>query len=317
MDDYNQLLVKIAYYYYRKGLTQGEIADKLLMSRQRVNRLLKKVWGEGIVSITINGLSESYIELESQLEEIFKLKRAIVIPNPHIGEEDLMKDLSKAGANYLMSMIKDNLTIGIAWGRTLYNLGLSIPLTPPCKGISVIQLVGSLNLGEAPKQSDEITRIVAQKLSAQPYFIFAPTYMNNVDAKEIMMKEESIKIIFDKMKTCDVILYSIGEIGTHNNSFKKIVMSQEDQDMIRQNAVGNLCMWYFDIDGKILDIALHKRLMSIDTQTLKEVPDVVCIAGGVKKEKAIYAGLKGNMMNTLITDQVTANSVLKMSKQTK
>lgn len=312
MEDQRQLLIKVAYYYYRKGFTQGTIANKLHMSRQRVNRLIKKAWEEDIVSINIYGLTEGFVELESQLEEVFGLKRVIIIPNSNMDRENLTKDLGIAGADYLMSNLNDNITIGVAWGKTLYNIGTNLPTNNQYKGISVIQLVGGLNSGSAPKQSDEITRIVANKLDAQPYFIFAPTYLNSNQAKEVMMKEESIKVVFDKMKECDIIIYSIGEIGGEYAPFKKGMIQQGDNEIILKNAVGNICMWYFDEYGKILDISIHKRLMSIDIPTLQKVPDLICVAGGKEKEKSILAGIRGGMMNTLITDDKTARNLLNM-----
>ena len=59
----NKEMVKVSYYYYKKGLTQGEIAKKMNMSRQRVNRILKKALEDNIVQIKINDRT-SIMELE-------------------------------------------------------------------------------------------------------------------------------------------------------------------------------------------------------------------------------------------------------------
>ena len=56
-----KILTKIAYYYYKQELTQSEIAQRLHMSRQRVNRLLKKSRELGIVDINIKGYEEYLI----------------------------------------------------------------------------------------------------------------------------------------------------------------------------------------------------------------------------------------------------------------
>ena len=45
--------IKVAYYYYKLGMTQDDIAKKMSMSRQRVNRILKKCLETGIVKISI------------------------------------------------------------------------------------------------------------------------------------------------------------------------------------------------------------------------------------------------------------------------
>ncbi|MFZ7119400.1 MAG: sugar-binding transcriptional regulator [Eubacteriaceae bacterium] len=309
MEDIKKLLVKVAYYYYRKELTQGEIADKLHMSRQRVNRLLKKVKDEGIVTIQINGFFENHVNLESQLEEKYKLERAVVIP--YIGNEDMYKGLGAAGADYLMSILRDNYTIGVAWGKTIFNLASCISdKENSFDDISVVQLVGSFNDENSPKQSDEITRILSNKLKAKSYFMFAPTYVKSAKARKALLEEESIKNVFDKMKNCDAIVYSIGELGGTYSPFKTTIFKEQEKEIIKRGAVGNICMRYFDIDGKILDIDLHKTVMSIDVDTLKNTPQVVCVAGGRQKEKAILGGLRGGLMKTLITDHITAKNIL-------
>jgi len=58
---------RVAYYYYRIGLTQEEIAKRMNMSRQRVNRIVSSCIKLGIVKITIDGMENCYLELENQL----------------------------------------------------------------------------------------------------------------------------------------------------------------------------------------------------------------------------------------------------------
>ena len=43
----NNEYVKVAYYYYKVGMTQDEIAKKMVMSRQRVNRIIKRCLENG------------------------------------------------------------------------------------------------------------------------------------------------------------------------------------------------------------------------------------------------------------------------------
>ena len=52
---------RVAYYYYRIGLTQEEIAKRMNMSRQRVNRIVSSCIKLGIVKITIDGIENCYL----------------------------------------------------------------------------------------------------------------------------------------------------------------------------------------------------------------------------------------------------------------
>ncbi len=91
-----KILTKIAYYYYKLELTQNEIAQRLGMSRQRVNRLLKRCRDEGVVEIRITGFDESHIELEGLLESRYGLKQVVVTPEAE--DEQLYEVLGTAAA---------------------------------------------------------------------------------------------------------------------------------------------------------------------------------------------------------------------------
>ncbi|WHT48111.1 sugar-binding domain-containing protein [Sporosarcina thermotolerans] len=115
-------LIKIAHYYYKDGLTQQEIAQKLSISRQKVNRSIKRLHEEGIVKIEIMKLEDSFEELESALEKKFNLRRVIVAHAD--SKEDITRQLGVAGAEFLMSQLNDDVKIGVSWGRRCMKWGL-------------------------------------------------------------------------------------------------------------------------------------------------------------------------------------------------
>ena len=65
---------KIAYYYHKAGFTQEEIANKMNMSRQRVNRILAECIELGIVQIHVVNINENYMDIETSLEKKYNLK---------------------------------------------------------------------------------------------------------------------------------------------------------------------------------------------------------------------------------------------------
>ena len=302
-------LIKIAHYYYKQGLTQQEIAEKLLMSRQKVNRLVKRLIEESIVTIHINGYLNNCIDIENELEKKFKLKQAIVVP--HMEGEDLFDSLGAAGAVYLNDIIDDNNIIGVAWGRTMLKLATHLTKTSK-KNISVVQLVGATNSENAAIQSDEITRIIANKLGGTPQFMYAPTFVRNEETKKALMSEESIKSSFNMMNKCHIIINSVGELKQDPPLSGMLYPSQTELDnLIELGTVGNTCRRYYDINGKIINTSINSTVMGIEIEDLKKIPTVVAIAGGDEKVLAILGALRGGFLNVLITDDETASSLLK------
>lgn len=307
-----KFMIKIAYYYYKKGLTQNEIAKKLSMSRQRVNRLLKKSKEDGIVTIQISGYVENYIDMEAELEEKFNIKRVVIVPL--MENEDIYENLGEAGANYLTSILKDNQVIGVSWGKTLFNVSQKLPpFTSKNNNVSIVQLVGGMNEAHFNRQSDEITRNIANKIGAIPYFIYAPTFIENSQTKRAFMQEEGIKNVFNMMEKCDIAMLSVGELRKHSSALKKFYLKDADVEALRKmGSAGNICLRYFDIKGKVLEYPLHDTIMGIPLETLRKIPEVICVAGGKEKVKAIYGALQSGIIDTLITDYYTAKEIGKI-----
>jgi len=56
----------------------------------------------------------------------------------------------------------------------------------------------------------------------------------------------------------------------------------------------------------VVKSALDRRVLGIDTKTLRAIPRVVAVAGGARKYTAIRAALRGGWANVLVTDLETA-----------
>ncbi|EDS72700.1 sugar-binding transcriptional regulator [Anaerofustis stercorihominis] len=307
-----KILTKIAYYYYKQELTQSEIAQRLHMSRQRVNRLLKKSRELGIVDINIKGYEEYLINLESEIEKKFSLKRVMVAQPQE--DEDIFHSLGRAGVELVMDLLEDNLTIGISWGRTIYNTVNYFPvLKGKYKNIKALQLVGSLNnLGDT-RLTNDITKNFAEKIDAKAYYMFAPTFVSSKETKDTLMQEESLKKLFSLFNYCDIILGSVGLMANSTSSLKEqqqFLNPRDYSELKEKGAVGNICLNYFDKEGNKIDCDFNNRVMAIDIDSIKRSKNVVCITGGEDKHEAILAALKGKYIDTLVIDKDTADYIM-------
>ena len=307
-----KILTKIAYYYYKQELTQSEIAQRLHMSRQRVNRLLKKSRELGIVDINIKGYEEYLINLESEIEKKFSLKRVMVAQPQE--DEDIFHSLGRAGVELVMDLLEDNLTIGISWGRTIYNTVNYFPvLKGKYKNIKALQLVGSLNnLGDT-RLTNDITKNFAEKIDAKAYYMFAPTFVSSKETKDTLMQEESLKKLFSLFNYCDIILGSVGLMANSTSSLKEqqqFLNPRDYSELKEKGAVGNICLNYFNKEGNKIDCDFNSRVMAIDIDSIKRSKNVVCITGGEDKHEAILAALKGKYIDTLVIDKDTADYIM-------
>ncbi len=304
-------MVEVAFYYYKKGLTQNEIASKLLITRQRVNKLIKESRNSGIVEINIKGSEHLLVDIERNMESMFNLHSCIVIPTPP-QEELLFEKLGSEAAQYFEKLLENNMSIGVSWGKTLYNIATKLPdMSGKLKNMKVVQVVGSNNKHNSDIRSVSITRLFAKKLGAEPFFLHSPTFLRE-STKVEFMKEPIITNVFEEMTKCNILLTSIGDLSQYASALNEQTIDQElYEDLLTSDAVGNICLEYLTSQGVAADCALNKRRIGITTEIIKNIENVTIVAGGSNKVKPLKAVLSGGYVHTLITDENTAHSLLK------
>src|SRR5215469_14957487 len=79
------LMARVCWHYFKEGQTQEEIAQRLGLTRKRINRILSEARVSGFVQIAIDSSVSVFADLETRLADQFGLQRAIVVPSPEIG----------------------------------------------------------------------------------------------------------------------------------------------------------------------------------------------------------------------------------------
>lgn len=300
---------KIAYYYYKLGMTQDNIAKKMSISRQRVNRILKKCLETGIVKIVIQEFEHQNVELEIQLETLLGLNEIIIVNN---AGGEVNESLGVAASSYLERVIKDNDIIGFSRGRALSSLVNNLQPIDRAN-LTVTQLVGGLNAEESHVNSDYIVRHSSEILNAKPYFMYAPIILENKQLRDSLMKESFYSRVYDMMKACTIALVGIGDMSNKSAFVHKKFMSKTEYDILQsKNAVGEICTHYYDITGKTIESGINDRVLAIDFDSFKNIPLRIGVGSGSEKRSAIIGALRGGLINVLITDLETAQVLSEM-----
>ena len=126
IDPEDQIATRAAWLYFVAGLTQAQIGKKLGLNRTRVNRLLAHARDQGLVQINITGRLASCVELEEKLKQRYGLEDATVVPTPP-SDELIPQVIAAAAAAALSARLKDGMSVGVGWGRTLRLSIQSVP----------------------------------------------------------------------------------------------------------------------------------------------------------------------------------------------
>lgn len=305
------LMVKVAKQYFEAGLTQQQIARALRISRSTVSRLLTRAREEGIVQISIDVPPGIHPELEKTIEQKYDLVEAIVVDtldynSPH----GIANELGRVAASYLERIIQDNDTIGFAWGITMKGM---VDTMPPQKlpGVKVFQMNGGLTPQSTDIHGISLTRNLATRLGGTAYMLQAPGVADTPQTQQTFMADAQVRQVFDLADDASMAFFGIGTLA-HDSLWGRagLLTDAVMVELQSLHAVGDVMSRYFDAEGKLVNSSLCQRVVGIPIEQLMGIARRVGVAGGRDKFEAILAALRGNYINVLITDQITAQKLV-------
>lgn len=318
MVDYKrlELLAQISDLYYVQALSQADIAKILDFSRSKVSRMLTEARENGLVEISINYPLGRSIELEKNLTNIFHLNKALVLKSGNLTHEQMLRSLGKLGANYLDDLFSGGSILGISWGTAVYEVAHAFR-PRNIKDFEVVQVIGSIGYGDPAIDGPEVARHIADTFSGKYYTLNSPVIVQDKNTRGGLLKERNIRQVLGKVSQANIILVGIGSTGPERSGIVRAgYLQAEEMKTINEStgAVGDICCSLFDQDGEHKKIGFNKRVVGISLDELVKSPaEVVGVAGGLEKTEAIQGALRGNLLDTLITDDKAAQELVKQN----
>jgi DNA-binding transcriptional regulator LsrR (DeoR family) len=311
------LLAKVASLYYEKNLTQAEIAQRLNISRPQVSRLLAEGREEGVIEIIIHHPAPKCTPLEQELLDRFTLKQAKILSIAgHLGYAQLVERLGVLAARHLEESLRDGMVIGISWNTGVYQVVNALRAARQ-KNVTVVQLTGTVGSINPIIDGPDLTRWLAQTLGGRYKYLSAPLLVDSAATREALLQNASIRETMALLDIMDMALLGVGSLSPALSSLllAGYITETELREIIRQGGVGDICSHHYDLRGNILPLELHQRLIGVSLETLKKTPYVIGVGGGIDKASAVLGALRLGVIDCLVTDEMAAREVIKMSSQ--
>lgn len=315
VDNQLQTLVEVARLYYEQELTQTEIGRRLSLSRSTVSRMLQRARDAGIVTITVNYDVVRDRALEEALKSAFSLRETRVLSSARRSADSIHNGLGKLGANLLEESLNDNSTLGVSYGRSLAN---TVEQVRPrlSEGLTVVPVIGALGSDNPLIEGIDLTRQLATKLGARYRYLHAPLLVEDRRTRDLFLQEPTVNDVLQIAAKANIVLIGIGSLQAQSSGIIWTgYITRKERDWLHNiGVVGHMCAQFFDVEGKILDIGLNHRSISIGLQALRQIDNVIAIAGTADKASAILGALNGGYIDSLVTDDRAARQVLELMK---
>lgn len=310
------LLYRVAKAYYMDQRTQQEIADVENFSRSQISRILKKALDENLVTYALNFPTEVDEKvLSQQLCEKLGIERVVLVPSFYQkggspNPDEICKNLSLGVAGKLADLLGDAKNIGIGWGRTLYNTSLYVqPPQHAVRGRIFIPLIGLSGNSSPILQINTIVDRFGERFRADRYYV----NWQSLQTPESLTVQDphSLNTLQEKWRELDAAIIGIGGAPSSNDHLIFEFPRNYKKKIQNSGTVGDILSQYFYENGRIFDLDSQYRLLALNIEQLKHIPNVIAIASGEKKCIPICTAARMGCIKTLVTDYNTGINILK------
>jgi lsr operon transcriptional repressor len=313
-----ELLLRVAWYYYKDELTQDEIARRLSVSRASVGRLLDRARKVGLVSINLNAEYLDAFELSGELRRTFGLAEALVVPDHEKEPTDrhtLNARIGLGGAQFMSTHLRPGGSLGVGWGETVSrvigstNFGAVGP-------VHMVTLTGGVEgyLQTILSSKGEVTTEQSEVTSAT---VIPTPIMASTPALAAALRDEPT--VQQVLKQACGVEHAIVGVGTPAADATIVHLGYLNPADVRglrdRGVVGDILGQFFDADGSVVELPIHDRRIGIELSDLVHIPKVVGVAGGLHKADAILGALHGGFLDVLVTNELTAIRLLELERR--
>ncbi|MGH3648954.1 MAG: sugar-binding transcriptional regulator [Micromonosporaceae bacterium] len=300
----------IARRYYIDGASKVEIAEEFGVSRFKVARLLDEARAAGLVRIDIVVPAEIDAGLSERLRAAYDLREAIVVTTADASDGALRRQLGRLAAGYLAEVVEEGDVIGLACSRTLHAMTIALTTLPR---ITVVQLTG-VHPGGVEENSVELVRRVASLAAGPAYPIYAPLLVSDASTARALREQPQVAQAVKRYQDLTKAVVAIGSWDPPVSLVRDSLPVADGETLQRHGVRAEVCARLLDDAGNpVPDLA--DRVIAISVEQLRQVPEVIAVAGGAQKSEAIRAALRAGFITSLVTDAGAAQALLNSSEE--
>lgn len=303
----SMLILRIARYYYIDQYTQQEIAKMVNLHRSQVSRLLKLARELGYVNIDVS-LPAKQDNLAQNIQKELGLERVFIAPEQNPLLENNNESLYLFASSFLEKELANGGKIGIGWGKTLYNIALNLSNINTINPISFYSLTGFSGTNYAYLQINSITDRFAHFFNGKAFYNNFTCYLK-LDALNTLEKQR-LNELKNNWSEINTVIMSLGGGIQSDKPYMEELPNETDFHVLLNSTKGDILGHFLLENNEQFKLPMGYISTSMELQSLKKVPNIICIAAGIEKVHTIIRAAKQGYIKTLITDEATGKLIL-------
>jgi DNA-binding transcriptional regulator LsrR (DeoR family) len=296
--------------YYLDGLGQTEVARLVKVSQAKVSRLLALARKRGIVRISVAEYEPRNADLERELIKKLRLDGAAVIKTADgASGGEARQAVAYFGSPFAASLIGPGNILAIAGGRTMRELVQHLPEDRE-RRVTVVQAMGSVDSSVGPVDALELGRAVARRLGGFFLTLNTPAFVPDKKTRDAFLALPQIRTVWKRLAEAHIALVGIGTLDNSVFVDRGVLNKDDLAKLAARGAVGEICGRFFDKNGRECDSPWRDRVMAVELDQIRRIPQVVGMVAGADRSEAITAAARGGLLKSLIIDEAGALALL-------
>ncbi|MCT4579534.1 sugar-binding transcriptional regulator [Donghicola sp.] len=310
IEDSEAFITEVCWHYYVNEMTQAEVARLMDVTRLRVNQAIQRARSLGMVKIQIESPFSTRVDAQETLKNVLGIDRAIVAP-ANRDNYDYHQPTGAALAALLTERMRAGgwSSFGVSWGLTLDAAIARLPKQNH-PDLEVVSILGGTAQGSS-FNSFGIASGFARAFGAHYSILTAPIYLSEGLDRDLFLSQFALREHFQKFDTLDAVLLTCSNVS--NKSFlvsHGLPSELTPESLVEQGAIGDVLGQFLDKDGNSVSKEVDDRAVGMLLKTVQRVPEKIMAAAGPHKVEIIRAACKRGLVDTLVTDDVTAELLM-------
>jgi DNA-binding transcriptional regulator LsrR (DeoR family) len=301
------LTASVARRYYLDNRSKTELAEEFRISRFKVARLLEAARASGLVRIDIGWAGVIDVELSVLLQERFGLQHSVVIDAPEGNDAELRRQLGVAAADLLEEIVTGDDVLGLAWARSVSAMTgalRTLAVTP------VVQLTGALSHPDIEDSSIELVREVAQISGGPAYLFYAPLVVPDAATANALRRQPEVVRAFSQFDSVTKAVVGVGRWAPGQSTVFDATEDKERRQLARDGIVADVSGILLHEDGSAVEARLTERMIGINADQMRAIPEVIGIVYGAVKAPAVLAAMRSGVVKGIVTHTSMARAML-------
>lgn len=243
-------------------------------------------------------------DLQNKIAAKFSLRRVFVVPGNYDTEPISRDALARSAGEAILDALNASSVVAVSGGSTLANVTRRLFCQKAYPAVTVAPTGGGL--GDSLEiEANTVAVQLARALGAGCRLLHLPDDLGEQSVNILLGAQPAIREMFDLIRSATVVVQGVGTL--QSVAQRRGFSEDRIRALEQRGAVGESLGYFFDIKGSVVEAGggVGMRL-----EDLRNAIDVIMVAGGPSKARAMTALLNTGLQHVLVTDEAAARAIL-------